>query len=69
MEIGRILPGIAIISGRIFVCGGEVDSRILANGEVITYKCLKSCIPPFNTCFYFEITFVNSQHTDKNLDN
>ncbi len=34
MEIGRILPGIAIISGRIFVCGGEVDSRILANGEV-----------------------------------
>ena len=34
MDIGRILPGIAIISGRIFVCGGEVDSQILANGEV-----------------------------------
>ncbi|XP_023322367.1 actin-binding protein IPP [Eurytemora carolleeae] len=34
MNIGRILPGIAIISGRIFVCGGEVDSQILANGEV-----------------------------------
>ena len=38
MEIGRILPGIAIISGRIFVCGGEVDSRILANGEVRRFK-------------------------------
>ncbi len=34
MNIGRILPGIAILSGRIFVCGGEVDSQILANGEV-----------------------------------
>jgi len=34
MEIGRILPGIAILNGRIFVCGGEVDSQILANGEV-----------------------------------
>ena len=34
MDIGRILPGIAILSGQIFVCGGEVDSRILANGEV-----------------------------------
>ena len=30
----RILPGIAILSGQIFVCGGEVDSKILANGEV-----------------------------------
>ena len=36
MDIGRILPGIAILSGQIFVCGGEVDSKILANGEVIT---------------------------------
>ena len=34
MDIGRILPGIAILSGQIFVCGGEVDSKILANGEV-----------------------------------
>ena len=32
----RILPGIAIVSGQIFVCGGEVDSKILANGEVKT---------------------------------
>ena len=28
------MPGIAIVSGQIFVCGGEVDSKILANGEV-----------------------------------
>ncbi|XP_076046546.1 actin-binding protein IPP-like isoform X2 [Oratosquilla oratoria] len=34
MEIGRILPGIAILNGRIFVVGGEQESRILANGEV-----------------------------------
>lgn len=34
MDIGRILPGIAILSGQIFVCGGEVDSKILATGEV-----------------------------------
>jgi len=34
MDIGRILPGIAILSGQIFVCGGEVDSKILASGEV-----------------------------------
>ena len=32
--LSRILPGIAIVSGQIFVCGGEVDSKILANGEV-----------------------------------
>ena len=34
MKIARILPGIAVLNGRIFVCGGEVDSQILANGEV-----------------------------------
>jgi hypothetical protein len=42
MNIGRILPGIAILSGRIFVCGGEVDSQILANGEVSTFLFLAS---------------------------
>jgi hypothetical protein len=43
MNIGRILPGIAILSGRIFVCGGEVDSQILANGEVSrTHRLINS---------------------------
>ena len=34
MRIARILPGIAVLNGRVFVCGGEVDSQILANGEI-----------------------------------
>ncbi|XP_065561489.1 actin-binding protein IPP-like [Artemia franciscana] len=34
MKIGRILPGIAHMNGRIFVIGGEQESQILANGEV-----------------------------------
>ncbi|XP_059094081.1 actin-binding protein IPP-like [Tigriopus californicus] len=34
MRVGRILPGIAVMNGLIYVCGGEVDSKILANGEV-----------------------------------
>ncbi len=38
MRIGRILPGIAVINGLIYVCGGEVDSQILANGEVYDPK-------------------------------
>ena len=34
MRTGRILPGIAVLNGRVFVVGGEFDSEILANGEV-----------------------------------
>lgn len=34
MEIGRILPGVASLGGKIFVVGGERGSQILANGEV-----------------------------------
>jgi len=34
MRIARILPGIAVLNGHVFVCGGEVDSQILANGEI-----------------------------------
>ena len=34
MRIGRILPGIAVLDGRVFVAGGEFDSDILANGEM-----------------------------------
>lgn len=34
MEIGRILPGVATLGGKIFVVGGERGSQILANGEV-----------------------------------
>ncbi|XP_050089118.1 actin-binding protein IPP [Anopheles aquasalis] len=34
MEIGRILPGVAALGGKIYVIGGERGSQILANGEV-----------------------------------
>lgn len=34
MDIGRILPGIAVLDGLIYVVGGEQESQILANGEV-----------------------------------
>ncbi|XP_055547071.1 actin-binding protein IPP [Wyeomyia smithii] len=34
MQIGRILPGVASLGGKIFVIGGERGSQILANGEV-----------------------------------
>lgn len=33
MQIGRILPGVAALGGKIFVFGGERGSQILANGE------------------------------------
>lgn len=33
MGIGRILPGVAVMNGRIYVVGGEQESQILANGE------------------------------------
>ena len=33
MTIGRIMPGIAVLNGKIFVVGGEMESQILANGE------------------------------------
>jgi hypothetical protein len=52
MNIGRILPGIAILSGRIFVCGGEVDSQILANGEVSrTHRLMNSVADPGSGAF------------------
>uniref|UniRef100_A0A336MRY9 Kelch-like protein diablo n=1 Tax=Culicoides sonorensis TaxID=179676 RepID=A0A336MRY9_CULSO len=33
MQVGRILPGVAALGGKIFVFGGERGSQILANGE------------------------------------
>ncbi len=60
MEIGRILPGIAIISGRIFVCGGEVDSRILANGEARHFE-------NFVKKYRVATIHVMTQQTAKNL--
>lgn len=33
MWLGRILPGIATLDGKIYVVGGEEESQILANGE------------------------------------
>lgn len=33
MGIGRILPGVTTLNGKIFVVGGEQESQILANGE------------------------------------
>jgi len=34
MEVGRILPGVSALNGKIYVVGGERGSQILANGEV-----------------------------------
>jgi len=34
MHTGRILPGIAIVHGQVYVAGGECGSEILATGEV-----------------------------------
>ncbi|XP_040580405.1 actin-binding protein IPP [Lepeophtheirus salmonis] len=34
MKVGRILPGLAILNGKIYVCGGELESEIFANGEI-----------------------------------
>ncbi|GBP30667.1 Actin-binding protein IPP [Eumeta japonica] len=34
MEIARIQPGVAALSGRLYAVGGEQGSQILANGEV-----------------------------------
>ncbi|KAK9503759.1 hypothetical protein O3M35_010250 [Rhynocoris fuscipes] len=33
MEIGRILPGVAALNGKIYVVGGEHECQILADGE------------------------------------
>lgn len=33
MRLGRVLPGVAALDGKIFVVGGEEESQILANGE------------------------------------
>lgn len=33
MNIGRIMPGVAILNGCIYVVGGENESLILSNGE------------------------------------
>lgn len=38
MEVGRILPGVATLGGKIFVFGGERGSQILANGEAYGIK-------------------------------
>jgi len=35
MSIERILPGVAALEGLIYVVGGEQESKILANGEVV----------------------------------
>ncbi|XP_075220268.1 actin-binding protein IPP [Lycorma delicatula] len=51
MGIGRILPGVAALNGRIYVVGGEQESHILANGEVYnpsddTWEKVPSMIVP-----------------------
>lgn len=33
MAIRRIMPGVTTLNGKIFVVGGEQESKILANGE------------------------------------
>ena len=58
MCLFRILPGIAILSGQIFVCGGEVDSKILSNGEVFIFiiatKIIKTRIDSLQCRAHFE---------------
>jgi len=34
MRNGRLLPGISVLNGKIYVCGGEQDCEILSNCEV-----------------------------------
>lgn len=51
MQIGRILPGVAALGGKIFVFGGERGSQVLANGEAYdpqtnTWKPLAPMITP-----------------------
>ncbi|XP_055387024.1 actin-binding protein IPP [Condylostylus longicornis] len=51
MEIGRILPGVAALNGKIYVVGGEKGSQILANGEVYdpqndTWQAISPMIVP-----------------------
>ncbi|XP_014217087.1 actin-binding protein IPP-like [Copidosoma floridanum] len=33
IAIGRILPGVALLDGKVYVVGGELESCIIANGE------------------------------------
>lgn len=33
MKIGKILPGVALLDGKVYVVGGELESCIIANGE------------------------------------
>ncbi|XP_061387651.1 actin-binding protein IPP [Musca vetustissima] len=46
MEIGRILPGVAALNGKIYVVGGERGAQILANGEV--YDPQNDCWSPIS---------------------
>ena len=55
MCLFRILPGIAILSGQIFVCGGEVDSKILSNGEVFIFIIATKIINILRDVFRFTI--------------
>ncbi|XP_065202236.1 actin-binding protein IPP [Planococcus citri] len=51
MGIGRILPGVTALNGKIFVVGGEQESQILANGECYdpvgdTWTAIDSMVVP-----------------------
>ena len=51
MGIGRILPGVTTLNGKIFVFGGEQEAQILANGEcydpiVDTWSPIHSMVVP-----------------------
>lgn len=47
MEIGRILPGISVLNGRIYVVGGEQESQVcvLQSYPSFTFNPLLSLIP------------------------
>lgn len=33
LKLGRILPGVALLDGKVYVVGGEIESCILDNGD------------------------------------
>jgi hypothetical protein len=53
MQIGRILPGVATLGGKIFVVGGERGSQILANGEVYDPQVNQMAYTPDETIHFW----------------
>ena len=55
MRIARILPGVAVLNGRVYVVGGEQESLIMANGEIYNPQVSYDNTVPYLTasaCFF-----------------